>query len=412
VSSGDQSENSPDINDQRDGPHASNKDGMIELCFQLLSSGRRLDEILTELAANSSMRDDGHSEPEGTTNPKTAPLPAAEAEPLMAIAAAEFARSMADGAMRQPSAVAPEPADREETVGRGHGRLDDGRFAHRRLPVVDSGRTQRDRAIDRRPVEANGGVAPRRRALARRIGTMLVCTSAVTAIPGVTHRPLPAEHDRPARQPQAVAGEQPSAARGGAQDPAGAVTAARNSAPLPRPPIAAALIPLPVEPGAAASINSQTGPSITAGNLPVRPAMLREAASGVRIKAAELRVSDGAVEALVTRGDALLATGDIASARLVYQRGADAGNGTAALRLGEMFDPAFLAQAGLSRAPGDVKKAAYWYRRARDLGVRRAELLLKGIAPAKPAAPPTRQDIAPAAASRIGQSGANASRAR
>jgi hypothetical protein len=43
----------------------------------------------------------------------------------------------------------------------------------------------------------------------------------------------------------------------------------------------------------------------------------------------------------------------------------------------------FLTQAGLSQVPGDVRIAAYWYRRARDLGVHRADLLLQSIAPAK-----------------------------
>jgi TPR repeat protein len=86
---------------------------------------------------------------------------------------------------------------------------------------------------------------------------------------------------------------------------------------------------------------------------------------------------------LLMRGDSLLGTGDVASARLFYERGANAGDGTAALRLGATFDTAFLALAHLGLVAGDPAQAAFWYRRARDLGNREAEILLQsaGSAP-------------------------------
>jgi TPR repeat protein len=83
--------------------------------------------------------------------------------------------------------------------------------------------------------------------------------------------------------------------------------------------------------------------------------------------------------ALLARGDTLLSIGDIASARLFYERAADAGDGLAAVRLGETFDPIFLERAGLSRVRGDWGAAVSWYRRARDLGATDAEVLLKGL---------------------------------
>jgi hypothetical protein len=80
---------------------------------------------------------------------------------------------------------------------------------------------------------------------------------------------------------------------------------------------------------------------------------------------------------MLARGDSLLAVGDITSARLFYERAANAGDGQAALRLGESYDPTFLERAQL-RVPGDRALAVFWYRRARELGESKAEIRLKG----------------------------------
>ena len=82
------------------------------------------------------------------------------------------------------------------------------------------------------------------------------------------------------------------------------------------------------------------------------------------------------ITALLTRGDAFVRTRDIASARLFYERAADAGNGRAALRMGESFDRAFLDSIGIYRMIGDRQLALSWYRRARDLGDTEAAQLL------------------------------------
>jgi hypothetical protein len=85
------------------------------------------------------------------------------------------------------------------------------------------------------------------------------------------------------------------------------------------------------------------------------------------------------IAALVTRGDAFLSAGDIASARLFYERAADAGDSAAALRLGATFDPNFLDRAGVRGNPGDPAQAQSWYRRARDLGNAAAAERLKKL---------------------------------
>ena len=81
---------------------------------------------------------------------------------------------------------------------------------------------------------------------------------------------------------------------------------------------------------------------------------------------------------LLARGDALLSGGDLTSARLFYERAADAGDAGAALRIGETYDPSFLMRVGVIGVQGDIAEARRWYRRAVDLGAPEAKLLLEG----------------------------------
>jgi hypothetical protein len=90
-----------------------------------------------------------------------------------------------------------------------------------------------------------------------------------------------------------------------------------------------------------------------------------------------LPVIDG--QALVSRGDMLFGIGDIASARLFYERAVETGNTQAAIRLGETFDPLFLSRSGLRGVSGDPRQALKWYTRARELGSREADILISGV---------------------------------
>jgi TPR repeat protein len=69
----------------------------------------------------------------------------------------------------------------------------------------------------------------------------------------------------------------------------------------------------------------------------------------------------------LARGDRYLGMGDVTSARLFYERAADAGSGQGAMRLGATFDPSFLGRAGLVGTRGDQARADMWYHRARGL---------------------------------------------
>jgi hypothetical protein len=127
-------------------------------------------------------------------------------------------------------------------------------------------------------------------------------------------------------------------------------------------------IPKSASPGASASADippPATAPTVVAPPAPTPPS--------------EPRASTPETAALLARGDSLFGVGDVSSARLFYERAADAGNGEAALRLGETYDPVFLERAKLPAVRGDRGAAVFWYRRARELGVAEAEILLKGI---------------------------------
>jgi hypothetical protein len=60
---------------------------------------------------------------------------------------------------------------------------------------------------------------------------------------------------------------------------------------------------------------------------------------------------------LLDHGDSLLRNGDVASARLLYERGAGAGDGRAALHLEATFDPEFLGRLGLGKLQADPAEA-------------------------------------------------------
>jgi TPR repeat protein len=112
----------------------------------------------------------------------------------------------------------------------------------------------------------------------------------------------------------------------------------------------------------------------------IGPPLSDRAAPGKEERASEpsrQALSPGELGALLARGDSLLGTGDVTAARLFYERGANAGDGTAALRLGETFDPKFLARARLGFVVSDTDRATHWYRVARQLGNADVEVLLR-----------------------------------
>jgi hypothetical protein len=92
------------------------------------------------------------------------------------------------------------------------------------------------------------------------------------------------------------------------------------------------------------------------------------------------RISTTEVRALLERGNALEATGDLAGARLVLQRAAEAGNARAAFMLAETYDPIVLETLRESGLASNVATARVWYAKAKDLGSDEAPERLERLA--------------------------------
>jgi tetratricopeptide (TPR) repeat protein len=92
-----------------------------------------------------------------------------------------------------------------------------------------------------------------------------------------------------------------------------------------------------------------------------------------------LRLDEEEIAVLIKRGQDFLATGDLAAARLLLRRAAEAGSAEAALALGTTFDPVALQRLGAIGAVADLAKARQWYQRAVELGSSAASQQLAGL---------------------------------
>jgi TPR repeat protein len=79
---------------------------------------------------------------------------------------------------------------------------------------------------------------------------------------------------------------------------------------------------------------------------------------------------------LIARGNALLASGDVTAARLMYSRAADSDSAEGAVAMGMTFDPKMLSQIGVLGPHADPQHAISWYQRAAALGSGEARRLL------------------------------------
>jgi TPR repeat protein len=74
------------------------------------------------------------------------------------------------------------------------------------------------------------------------------------------------------------------------------------------------------------------------------------------------------IKLLMEQGERFIAAGDVVTARIAFQRAAEAGDADAAVALGATYDPTVLAKLGVVGISTDVAKARSWYQRAEKLG--------------------------------------------
>ncbi len=91
------------------------------------------------------------------------------------------------------------------------------------------------------------------------------------------------------------------------------------------------------------------------------------------------KLSPQEIAELVSRGDQLLATGDIAAARLFYERAAEQGSAPAATAAGKTYDPLFLEEVHARGIRGDAVRAAQWYRKGSAAGDKQADIRMERL---------------------------------
>jgi hypothetical protein len=85
-------------------------------------------------------------------------------------------------------------------------------------------------------------------------------------------------------------------------------------------------------------------------------------------------------EAMSKRARELLASGDVAAARLVLKRAAEGGSAEAAMSLANTYDPLVLQGMHVRGCAPDVAMAKHWYERAQEMGARDARERIKMLA--------------------------------
>jgi hypothetical protein len=85
------------------------------------------------------------------------------------------------------------------------------------------------------------------------------------------------------------------------------------------------------------------------------------------------------IKPLINRGRQFFDAGDVAAARLLFNRAANAGDVTAVVAMGTTYDPAVLGSRGVRGIVADPQKARSWYEKAAQLGSAEGLRLLKTL---------------------------------
>jgi hypothetical protein len=84
------------------------------------------------------------------------------------------------------------------------------------------------------------------------------------------------------------------------------------------------------------------------------------------------QIDDKQIEFLIRRSQDLISEGDVAAARVLLRRAAEADSARAAITLGATYDPVVLAMLRAYGVEADIAEARFWYTRASELGSQEA----------------------------------------
>jgi hypothetical protein len=112
---------------------------------------------------------------------------------------------------------------------------------------------------------------------------------------------------------------------------------------------------------------------------PATPVTTVSVRAGEAVPADRWALDAAEIERLVKRGEDYLAQGDIAAARLVLGRAAEARDERATLSLGATYDPAVLRQLHVVGFKPDVAQARAWYEKAAGYGSSEAAARLAAL---------------------------------
>lgn len=180
-----------------------------------------------------------------------------------------------------------------------------------------------------------------------------------------------------AATPSSIAAARPDAAQAATAAPVAARDEHEDAAAPPAPPA-----PPPIKLGAISPV-SQAAPAPQPQAQPAAQPAPQAPAQPAPPERTMLRLDDREIAALVMRGEAFIANRDLASARLLLQRAADAGSATAALALASTYDPLVIQNLGAAGGEPDVARARKWYQRAIELGSRVASQQLAKLVEAR-----------------------------
>jgi TPR repeat protein len=123
----------------------------------------------------------------------------------------------------------------------------------------------------------------------------------------------------------------------------------------------AADVPQEITASSGVSEPDQTG---TISSAPTPSALVHDHSLATSVS----QMSQAEVDRMVAKGEQVLKTRDIATARLYFRRAADAGDARGALGMARSFDSKVLQELRMFSVRADASEAARWYARARELG--------------------------------------------